>query len=383
MVAIDKQPAALTAEQRQHLIESVGLNCDISDARHAGMYSICGLALRLRDLFKWKSGLEPWQEEEPSVVLEWIGEQEALWESLAERDFVPLRLGGKSYDPLDADAVNKRLAPSGLFYGAGYAYGLKPTFFLAAVAARREQEGHPVVELGRELARDMLTLPALTQEGTIVVRWEAARMWLWDRMQYVNASGRPALKIALAAAGVGEAHPKRQLERLLIAQRDTFLFHELSESRGAVLSADEWRRLTADLRQTPAELFVRAVRDLLADTAPDGTLVRLVHARNAAAVALYTAFFDGLAREMFPELRGAFIAFVESGKWNRLERALPVGYERAAAYARRIADLHRCGGAGSEPMAIAREIEETLLQPLTDGRRKALEKGATEINMNP
>jgi hypothetical protein len=35
-------------------------NCDISDADHAGFYSICGLALRLRDLYKWENQLPPW-----------------------------------------------------------------------------------------------------------------------------------------------------------------------------------------------------------------------------------------------------------------------------------------------------------------------------------
>ena len=34
-------------------------NCEISDAQHAGLYSTCGLALRLRDLYKWEHRLNP------------------------------------------------------------------------------------------------------------------------------------------------------------------------------------------------------------------------------------------------------------------------------------------------------------------------------------
>jgi hypothetical protein len=51
-------------------------NCDISDAYHAGMFSICGLALRLRDLYKWERGLPPWEESDSAKVLEWIEAKE-------------------------------------------------------------------------------------------------------------------------------------------------------------------------------------------------------------------------------------------------------------------------------------------------------------------
>jgi hypothetical protein len=54
------------------IIHQVLQNCDISDARHAGLYSVCGLALRLRDLYKWEKGLNPWEEKDSSEVLEWI-----------------------------------------------------------------------------------------------------------------------------------------------------------------------------------------------------------------------------------------------------------------------------------------------------------------------
>jgi len=36
----------------ESIIDQVSGNCAVSDARSAGLYPICGLALRLRDLFK-------------------------------------------------------------------------------------------------------------------------------------------------------------------------------------------------------------------------------------------------------------------------------------------------------------------------------------------
>ena len=57
------------------IISQVLRNCSISDSRHAGLYSVCGLALRLRDLYKWEKRLDPWVEEDSSKILEWIGEK--------------------------------------------------------------------------------------------------------------------------------------------------------------------------------------------------------------------------------------------------------------------------------------------------------------------
>ncbi|MEJ2658563.1 MAG: hypothetical protein P8012_15455 [Desulfobacterales bacterium] len=42
------------------IADQVLFNCNITDSQHAGLYSICGLALRLRDLYKWENRLEPW-----------------------------------------------------------------------------------------------------------------------------------------------------------------------------------------------------------------------------------------------------------------------------------------------------------------------------------
>ena len=69
------------------IVGQVLQNCSISDSRHAGLYSICGLALRLRDLYKWEKGLDPWVEKESSEILEWIADKEEQWLELVEKDF--------------------------------------------------------------------------------------------------------------------------------------------------------------------------------------------------------------------------------------------------------------------------------------------------------
>ena len=53
-------------------------NCDISDAQFAGNFSICGLALRLRDLYKWEHELPPWVEHPSDQVLALLGHPENI-----------------------------------------------------------------------------------------------------------------------------------------------------------------------------------------------------------------------------------------------------------------------------------------------------------------
>ena len=60
----------------ENIIRQVLHNCAVSDSHYAGLYSICGLALRLRDLYKWENGLAPWVEKEAHEVLNWIGAKE-------------------------------------------------------------------------------------------------------------------------------------------------------------------------------------------------------------------------------------------------------------------------------------------------------------------
>ena len=146
------------------------------------MYSICGLAMRLRDLFKWENGLPPWVEKDSSEVLEWIEKKENKWEKYSENDYAELTINGKKFDPFDTLGINNVLEPHNFFYGAGYAHSLKPTFFLAALEEKKEINGISVYTFGRELARDLLTIPALTQDGCVLLRQESARLYLWDKI---------------------------------------------------------------------------------------------------------------------------------------------------------------------------------------------------------
>ncbi len=357
-----------------NLIRQVLKNCDISDARNAGLYSVCGLALRLRDLYKWEKGLQPWQEKESSAILEWIGDKEQVWEQLAEKDYRELSIFGNTYDPFDTVRINRILEPSGLFYGAGYAHNLKPTFFLSHIENKNKIEGFTVYTLGCELARDLLTIPALSQDNCILLRRECGKFFLWDQIFYIKKSGRPALNVALESSGIKHQDPKalqHSLSTIYKIQKDTYTYHEIGEIRDSVFDVDIWRQVIAAFPRTPVELATRTVKDLLADTNEFGTLQHIIKERKTALLALYVAFLDGLAKELFPEMRIAFRDFTKTHNWQGIEQAASIGYENARKYAQEIITIFLTGKQRKDMKWTKNKIEKFMLNKVSSPAHKS------------
>ena len=342
-------------------------NCDISDAHHAGMYSTCGLALRLRDLYKWEHRLNPWEAKDSSEILDWISEKETLWEKLADATSPELSIQGKRYDPFDTPAINAALEPRGLFYGAGYAFRLKPTFFLAEIENKTLISGYAVYALGQELARDLLTLPALSQDQSILLRADSARLFLWDQMAYIKKSGRPALQFALEHCGLKEQQPedwRQHLPQILAVQKDNYIYHEIGELTDSTFHPTIWREIIATFPHSPVELLARGLKDLLADTSQNGTLAYLIKNRKTAGLGLYAAFLDGMPKELFPELREAFNHFTKTRNWRMIKEAAAEGYDRAKNYTAEMVHLFQQAENQQQLQRAKDKIEKRLLDKI-------------------
>jgi hypothetical protein len=350
--------------QLEQLSSQVKRNCDISDATHAGLYSICGLAMRLRDLYKWSYQLSPWQEHPADQVLAWIGEKENLWEGLVDEAYQRLEIDGHSWDPFDSTGINDQLIQHNLFYGAGYAHSLKPTFLLAQIDSRQSARGLTVWRLGREYARDLLTLPAFTQDDHVVLRCQAARMFLWDQIQYINRSGRPALIFALkACCGLTSTEPeavRAKLDMIAESMQTVYIQHEIGELCQDVFDRDTFRRMLAEFPHSVVELLIRALKDLLADTGPQGTLHHLIQNRDAAGLGFYVAFQQGLPSVLVSELRQGFQAFMGRMDWGAVERMTDLVYRRTAAYTRQVVDFYLAGLHGKGAQWTQDQIEQTM-----------------------
>jgi len=346
------------------LTRQVLQNCDISDAYHAGLYSICGLALRLRDLYKWEKQLPPWEERDSSEILDWIETKENRWESFAENDYKELFLCGKIFDPFDSDGVNAVLKPHNIYYGAGYAHSLKPTFFLAIIENKTRSNGYKIYTLGRELARDLLTIPAMSQNDNVLLRQESANLFLWDKIFYIKKSGRYALNFGLEHLGITEKDPtmlRQNLPEIFAAVKDTYIYHELGEIQDATFDRESWREMVAAFPFSPVEFIARAVKDLLADTNKYGTLHHIIQKRQTAGLAFYVAFIDGLAKEFFPQISIAFQMFVKSGDWGIIEQAVEDGNQTVQKYTMLLLDIYRDGVKKDNLDWAEAEIQKRLL----------------------
>lgn len=354
-------------------VRQVKKNCRISDSHHAGLYSVCGLALRLRDLYKWEKGLDPWVEEDPGTILEWIGRKEEEWDGLAEAELGKITISGREYDPLDVDGINLALGPHGYYYGAGYAHSLKPTFFLAVLEAKQDIEGRTVFLLGRELARDLLTIPALAQNGQVIIRKAAAKFFFWDQIFYVRKSARPALRFALREYGIGEDLKVLRLHMGSILEKeiDRYIYHELGEMNDRIFDRDIWRQIISRFPHTPVELLARCIKDFLADANEHGTLPHILNHRKAGMLGFYTAFMGGLAKNIFPEINEAFELFMASNAWGAVENAVTRAARTAQGYAGRMCTIFREGMERNDMEWTGREMEKALLKPL--GLAKGLE----------
>lgn len=342
-------------------------NCRIADSRYSGLHSICGLAMRMRDLFKWENSLEPWVERDSSEVLEWIGKKEEEWDRLANREFEDIIIQDSRYDPFNTKEINELLEPHGLYYGAGYAGSLRPTFFLANMEAKKRMDGHAVYILGREQARDLLTLPALVQDQSILIRKESGILFFWDKIFFINDSGRKALGFALKGHGIDPRDHKalqKNLRKLFSAEIGRYVHHELGEIKDPVFDRDLWREIVATFPHSAIELIARTLKDLLADTTDHGTLKYIIRQRNGTSLAFYVAFLDGLAKKLFCQLDDAFPEFSRTHNWRLIEETVSDGYRTFTKHAERMSAIFREGRKKKDMDWTARQMEKHMLTPL-------------------
>lgn len=316
------------------LIAAVRRNCDIADARHARDATLCTYLLQMRERYCWERQLPLAAQPPREDLSQWLTAREATWVALEDVAFEPLPLGERSLDPFDAGALNDALLPRGRVYGAGYGRFQRPHFFIADLESSDTRDGIRVLIAGREHARDLAAPPAALQGDTIFLRRDALRRWLWDKVELWRMKrGDGALSRAMAAWGLQEGDDADGFERMVAAETESTLLHELGEARAGGLLGDGWEDMLAGLSERRAELLARAVRDHLADCL--STLPALLERDARASLHFYFSQFDGLRRELFPGLSRAYRDWHDAGHPTALQDAIGRG---AAHWARIAAD---------------------------------------------
>ncbi len=352
-----------------YIAAQVKENCDISDAKYSGIYSVCGLALRLRDFYRWEKRIEPWGAVPSAGILNWIGEKESKWERIKDNDFKSLEISGNKYPPFETLAINNILKPQGYLYAAGYAHAMKPTFFLAEIRESFQISECNVYILDRELARDLFTAPTLLQGNDIFARRECIRYFLWDKIQEVGQSGKEMLEFALEVYDIDHeeirVNPdkiKNKLQRLADSELETYIYHEIGEAYDDVFVREEWKEIISSFPYTGIEAFTRAVKDVLSDTNDKGRLRYIIDRKRQGSLGFYVSFLRGFSRLIFPEIISSFWEFRKTGDWDIIEETRNIGHNNARDFAQELTQIYRTGKAMGKEW-IKEEINKTLLTP--------------------
>jgi hypothetical protein len=325
------------------LKKDIKFNCDVSDAQYWGYFSICGLLLRYRDLYRSEQGLKPWTDISRADIAAWIEAKEARWPELEQMEFLDLTIGEKSYHAFDVEGVNRALEPQGLVYGAGYGMYMKPTFFLAELRSSREITGLTVRTSSLELVRDLFTAPAMLQGDSVFLRLEPLRVLLHFKFSELNTRRNSALEDAFNRYGFRHRQLmdetfERRLEELAEQYAEIILHHEIAEQRESV---PDWKEILTAAGDRKNEHYLRALKDLIADTSEAGPLKRIIETRDRAALGLSLALTEGFHRVLFPGLGAAYAEFINNGDWGVIERTRKEGHCRFLSERERVVQLYR------------------------------------------
>ncbi|CAG1010255.1 hypothetical protein BURK1_03765 [Burkholderiales bacterium] len=338
------------------LVAAVRANCQVSDARHARSLTLCTYLLEMRELYRWERGAPLAQALPRADVGAWLAAREAEWAAIEDADYRALPLAGTEVDPYDVATVNRALVPEGMVYGAGIGRHGKPQFFVAALRREEWRGDAHVLVAGREFARDLAPAPAATRGGTIHVRLESLARMLWDKAEAWAMKRRDgALKAALDAHGF-EAGSAEALDRMVAAEAETLILHELGEREVAARMGPAWERTLCVLERRRADIFMRAARDLLADCLV--TLPALLERDARAEIHFWFANLDGMRHEIFPRARQGYEAWRRGDGGQALAAAVDAGAEHWQRVCARI--VASGGGADGEAA-----IEELSLDAAT------------------
>jgi hypothetical protein len=323
----------------QPLLNAVQRNCHISDARHAGDYTLCVYLLKMREYFRWEKGYR-YRDSLPEGDLgDWIKERELFWQSIEDESFADLPIYGDLYDPFDNAAINDALYRHGLVYSGGLGHRSTPHFFLGKLDRAEKQTDLTILMSNDEYARDMTAPPAMAREGTIFVRresvrrmiWEKIEEWRWNRLD--NAMGR-----ALACFDF-ESAAESALEAMTDSVIDIVLMHEKGEVMAGKRLGPGWEQMLASLPHSQAELMVRAVRDHLADSMT--TLPSLVRDGRDASLHFYFANLGNMRKHLFPSLARAYDHWSARGRRDAIEELLSQSKSHWSMLACRMLALYR------------------------------------------
>jgi hypothetical protein len=254
-------------------------------------------------------------------------------------------------------------------YGCGYGRSLKSVFFLAKILKTYTIHGYPVVILGREQARELSSPFAMLQEETVYIRRESMRYYFWDQIQEIRSSCRISLQAGLSHYGIIEnnkINQKRfrdQLDTIVDSEMDMFIYHELGELLQQTLDSQTLKKIISNFPSSSIEFVCRALKDILADTHPEGMLQFIIQEKRKSSLAFYVGFLDGLRKTLFPEIINAFDRFLDEGDWRVIQDACDNCRQINTLRAKKIREITGLFDRESKEQ-VRSKLEQDIISPL-------------------
>ncbi len=287
----------------QQLSKTVQLNCHISDARHAGNYTMCIYLLKMREFYRWEQQHSFSENLSRENIGNWLSERETLWEQLENDNYHSLAISSKQYDPFDSKNINHSLAAKKLVYSGGYGIKNKPHFFLAELESHQQFNDYNIYISGKEYARDLTAPPAMSHERTIFIRRESFKRLLWERTDEWRWN-KPENAMARAIRCYDfDNNLETALGKMTDNELNTAVLHEIGEIQAGE-NLPGWQQMMSDISFTQAEIMARAVRDHYADALK--TLPALIENNNQASIHFYFANLTSMRKLLFPSLMKAY-----------------------------------------------------------------------------
>jgi hypothetical protein len=303
--------------EHKKLALAVQHNCNISDARFAGNYTMCIYLLKMREYFRWEMEQDFGSALTREDVGQWLTEREQLWSDIEHQDYARLDIEGEMHDPFHSQHINSKLLDHGLVYSAGIGQKSKPHFFLADLVKHEKHDSYDIYVSAREYARDLSSPPAMSQDKAIYIRRESFKRMVWEKIeQWRWNKPQDAMARAIACYDFdGNLHTA--LDEMTDHELESAILHEIGEIRAGEY-LDGWHDMMAQLMFTQAEIMARAVRDHLADAI--STLPALLEQQQDASIHFYMANLTSMRKHIFPALVDAYNEWLQNGNTAKLEK---------------------------------------------------------------
>jgi hypothetical protein len=344
----------MTLPDMDRLVETVQTNCHIADARGAADLSLCIYLLQMREFYRWEQGIAALQPLAREAVAQWLVAREALWAELEARDYAPLSLAGQVFDPFDVGGINAHLRPCALVYGAGHVAAGRASFVLGRLEHTQRRDGIELRVSGTEFARGLAAPAAALQGSTVLLRQQSLRRWLSEKYEAWTLKRQDgAFKSALEAYGFAR-DGTLALERMAQHEGETLVLHEIGEFEASRRLGPDWQALRGSLESRRTDLYVRALRDHLADCLV--TLPTLLQRRADASLHFWFANLEGVRALLFPRLGSAYAAWCAGDQGAALREAASAGAAHWGRACEQLLEIHRTQGAQA-PACIERCVQ--------------------------